>query len=69
MAVNETRSLNVDLRKGLTDGSVKKAAPDRGGVVEYDPVERNANLHRDLYDPSLSVEGELASSHLRVTTL
>jgi len=35
MAVNETRSLSQDLREGLTDGSVKKDAPDRGGRTEY----------------------------------
>lgn len=31
MAVNETRSLTYDLREGLSDGSVKKINPDRGG--------------------------------------
>lgn len=36
MAVNESRSMNADLKEGLTDGVVKKIAPDRGGVVEYD---------------------------------
>lgn len=36
MAVNESRSMNADLREGLTDGVVKKIAPDRGGVVERD---------------------------------
>jgi len=35
MDVNETRSLTQDLREGLTDGSVKKDAPDRGGRTEY----------------------------------
>lgn len=34
MAVNETRNLSRDLREGLTDGSVKKMSPDRGGNVE-----------------------------------
>jgi len=34
MAVNETRNLSQELRNGLTDGSVKRAAPDRGGDVE-----------------------------------
>jgi hypothetical protein len=36
MAVNETRNLTVELRNGITDGSVKRQAPDRGGSVEGD---------------------------------
>lgn len=36
MAVNETRNLSVELRNGITDGSVKRMAPDRGGSVEGD---------------------------------
>ena len=36
MAVNESRNLSVELRNGITDGSVKKQAPDRGGEVEGD---------------------------------
>lgn len=36
MAVNETRNLSAELRNGITDGSVKKQAPDRGGSVEGD---------------------------------
>jgi hypothetical protein len=28
--------MNADLREGITDGAVKKDAPDRGGVVEFD---------------------------------
>ena len=35
MAVNESRSLNGDLEEGISDGSVHKRTPDRGGVVEY----------------------------------
>lgn len=35
MAVNETRSLNGDLAEGISDGVVRKACPDRGGVLEY----------------------------------
>ncbi len=38
MAVNESRSMNADLREGLTDGVVKKVAPNRGGVVEVDEL-------------------------------
>ena len=36
MSVNETRNLNAALREGLSDGSVKRDAPDRGGVTAYD---------------------------------
>ena len=35
MAVNESRSLNTDLKEGLTDGLVIKRTPDRGGETEY----------------------------------
>ena len=36
MAVNESGYMNGNLRSGITDGAVKKIAPDRGGEVEYD---------------------------------
>ena len=53
MAVNETRSLNGDLREGITDGVVKKIAPDRGGSLsnEEDAALVRASVHQDLYDP------------------
>ena len=41
MAVNETRSMNADLREGISDGAVKKDAPNRGGSTEYDAHESN----------------------------
>lgn len=45
MAVNETRSMNGDLREGLTDGVVKKLTPDRGGVTDKSSVvDRNLDL-------------------------
>lgn len=34
MAVNTSRSMNAELREGLTDGSYKKVVNNRGGVVE-----------------------------------
>jgi len=34
MAVNETRSMNQDLRRGATDGKFKNLTPDRGGEVD-----------------------------------
>lgn len=34
MAVNESRSMNRDLRLGATDGKFKNLTPDRGGEVD-----------------------------------
>lgn len=34
MAYAQHRSCNMDLHRGMTDGTYKFAAPDRGGVVE-----------------------------------
>jgi hypothetical protein len=54
MAVNESRSMNGDLTMGITDGSVKKLAPNRGGDTRDFMLTKNvfANLATDLYDPS-----------------
>lgn len=32
MAVNESRSMNGELKEGITDGIVKKLAPNRSGT-------------------------------------
>lgn len=40
MAVNESRSMNRDLRLGATDGKFKNLTPDRGGNV--DPTDATA---------------------------
>lgn len=34
MAVNESRSMNRDLKMGATDGKFKSLTPSRGGEVE-----------------------------------
>lgn len=34
MAVNESRSMNMDLIRGAGDGKFKSLTPDRGGVVD-----------------------------------
>lgn len=34
MAVNDSRSMNRDLRLGATDGKFKSLTPDRGGDVD-----------------------------------
>lgn len=45
MAVNTSRSLNQELAMGISDGSVKKLVPDRGGDIVSDD---------DLLKPILS---------------
>lgn len=54
MAVNESRSMNAELRIGLTDGVVKKSTPDRGGVVDATPL--YSQLHNGIghYDTATS---------------
>lgn len=34
MAVNDSRSMNRDMRLGATDGKFKSLTPDRGGDVD-----------------------------------
>lgn len=65
MAVNEYRSMNQDLREGVTDGVVKKINPNRGGYPNDDSCfqEVYAALSADLYDPILGLnpaEGYMA---------
>lgn len=52
MAVNESRSMNADLREGITDGMVKKPNPDRGGFPNdnADAGSVRATLSEELYD-------------------
>lgn len=40
MAINNSRSMNADLRLGATDGAYKNLTPDRGGDVEMSAVEK-----------------------------
>ena len=45
MAVNESRSMNNDLRLGAKDGKFKSLTPDRGGNVDpTDPSVRQMEL-------------------------
>lgn len=46
MAVNESRSMNENLRHGITDGVVKKVMPNWGGddTDAYAAAERNSIL-------------------------
>lgn len=50
MAVNETRNLGQELRSGLSDGTVRKSAPNRGGagVDEY-AFQKSMRLVSDEY--------------------
>jgi hypothetical protein len=43
MAVNDSRSMNRDLRLGLSDGRYKSLTPDRGGDV--DPTSATARMN------------------------
>lgn len=56
MAVNESRSMNADLREGITDGVVKKVNPNRGGTPNDDFSMQTVydGLDSSLYDPSFS---------------
>lgn len=41
MAVNRSRSMNVELTEGAAEGSNRQLTPDRGGDVDmYEPLER-----------------------------
>lgn len=47
--VNEERSLNHDMMEGISDGTVKKLAPDRGGVVEMTGPSERLSLLQQQY--------------------
>jgi hypothetical protein len=46
---NTSRNLTEDLIEGASDGAIKKIAPDRGGAVERDTVERRNGILQDVY--------------------
>lgn len=65
MAVNESRSMNADLKAGAGDGKFKSLTPDRGG--EVDPTaayvrKKELNIQYNVQEPLASVMPE---SHLR----
>jgi hypothetical protein len=71
MAVNETRSMNEDLREGITDGVVKKATPDRGGDL-FDLNSASAvrsSLSQALYDPVAGANPTQPYAGSRTTSL
>lgn len=70
MAVNESRSMNADLAEGISDGIVKKLAPNRGGYLIDTMLAQNVynSLHTELYDPAFS-GGRASDAARRLTTL
>lgn len=49
MAINNSRSMNADLRLGATDGSYKSLTPSRGGEVETDEPAKRAIVDSEAY--------------------
>ncbi len=68
MAVNESRSLNGDLKEGITDGVIKKLAPNRGGSnTDFAAAQAVYNdLHHELYDQAVNMVNTVAE---RITAL
>ena len=50
MAINDSRSMNVDLHNGLNDGRLKSLTPDRGGQVDNNHVGVRAGLLQAQYN-------------------
>jgi hypothetical protein len=49
MAVNDSRSMNRDMRLGATDGKFKSLTPDRGGDVDPTAATLRMNVTKSLY--------------------
>lgn len=49
MAVNDSRSMNRDLRMGATDGRFKCLTPDRGGEVDPTHATLRMNVTKSLF--------------------
>lgn len=65
MAVNESRSMNNDLRRGATDGKFKNLTPDRGGDVDPTAVtirEQELQVQYNITDAEVFPQYE---THLR----
>jgi len=54
MAVNETRSMNNDLRLGANDGKFKNLTPDRGGEPEMEHVIERATVLQPQYNVQMT---------------
>lgn len=54
MAVNQSRSMTMDLMEGISDGVVKKTTPGRGGFQDdREAAIMKSNLH-EIYDANSS---------------
>lgn len=65
MAVNDSRSMNMDMRLGALDGKFKSLTPDRGGDVDPTAAsirQAELNIQYNVQEPPASVMPE---SHLR----
>jgi hypothetical protein len=52
MAVNTSRSMNVELRNGRLDGVVRSAQPNHSGARERLAVAAREGLAVDIYGPT-----------------
>ena len=62
MSVNNSRSMNLDLQKGLNDGVFKSLTPGRGGEVEMQAVQERASLLQPQYNVNDLKMGVVQSS-------
>lgn len=65
MAVNDSRSMNMDMRLGALDGKFKSVTPNRGGDVDPTAAyvrKEELNIQYNVQEPPASVMPE---SHLR----
>jgi|LauGreDrversion4_2_1035121.scaffolds.fasta_scaffold01379_16 hypothetical protein len=59
MAVNDSRSMNMDLRLGACDGSHKSLTPSRGGEVEMN----NVQIRRTQLQPQYNVVDKVNTAY------
>jgi hypothetical protein len=64
MAVNDSRSMNSDLRKGAVDGKFKSLTPDRGGVVDPTSAAIRQSELNIQYNIQTTPLPEMPESHL-----
>lgn len=65
MAVNESRSMNVDLMRGAADGKLKSLTPDRGGQVDPTSATLRSEELQMQYNVQNAEEYLGAESYLR----
>jgi hypothetical protein len=49
MAVNDSRSMNKDLKLGATDGRFKSLTPGRGGDVDPTHATKRMNVTKSMF--------------------